>query len=99
MRFVLATWAKEFCEKEWSAEMSVDDSYEKLIIDGKVIVKVQVLNKDFQLTWADSRQQTIGRSVCQEQNHVGEGRQRRWEMQGGVGRFLGTIPSESEGLT
>lgn len=34
-------------------EMSVDDSYEKLIIDGEVIVKVEILNKDLKLTWAD----------------------------------------------
>jgi hypothetical protein len=34
-------------------KMSVDDTYERLVIGGKVVVKVEVVNKDIQVTWAD----------------------------------------------
>lgn len=33
--------------------MSVDDSYNKLVIDNKVIVKVTVVEKNLQFQWAD----------------------------------------------
>ena len=31
----------------------MDDTYERLVIGGKVVVKVEVVNKDIQVTWAD----------------------------------------------
>ena len=47
LRWQLGQWG--FVKKE----MSVDDTYERLVIGGKVVVKVEVVNKDIQVTWAD----------------------------------------------
>ncbi|CAL1128732.1 unnamed protein product [Cladocopium goreaui] len=47
LRWQLGQWG--FVKKE----MSVDDTYERLVIGGKVVVKLEVVNKDIQVTWAD----------------------------------------------
>lgn len=47
LRWQLGQWG--FVKKK----MSVDDTYERLVIGGKVVVKLEVVNKDIQVTWAD----------------------------------------------